>query len=346
MIMDNVRSSNLQWFDTANNLLREIDASITSISVNYSMDMCAQLTVQVHDPNFELTKANYFSVTRNVKYQSFAIQDFGASATQTPNDATIKRLTQTFEIAAAQVAAGPGVSPIWTLELRTKAIQQMKRDRSPGTIKGSNADFARNAADKYGLLYYMQNTQKNKQITKASSQNRGDSTWDVISRLASDAKFVTFETNGYLVFCSQKFLLGKWGINNGAFDYIDPQTNKLGKVNFNYIPVTWPRVESDVIQLLTLPSMRTSDNDPLEATGSIVVDRLNGTSLRPGMTIRLQGIPTFEKFYLISAVTYDHFGTDPVQVELRTPEREEKNILEYVVGAPSASSGAITLVGE
>jgi hypothetical protein len=81
-----------------------------------------------------------------------------------------------------------------------------------------------------------------------------------------------------------------------------------------------------------MPSMRQSENDPLEATGSLSVDRLNGTSLRPGMTVYLTGIPMFQKLYLISSVTYDHFGTDPVRVEIRTPEREEKNVRDFLVG--------------
>lgn len=333
----NARSSNLIWFDSDSNALSEIDDAILSISASYSMDMCAQLTVQIHDPNFELAKSNYFSPTRSVIYQSFAIADFGASETQTSGDVAINKIKQFFEIAVAEVSNGPASSPVWTVELRTKAIQQMKRDREPGTIKGANADYARQAADKFGLKYFMENTSKNRQITKASSKNKADSTWDVLSRLAQEAKFVVFETNGTLVFCSQKFLLGKWGTEKQTFSTDSPivgqdYVKKIETKEYNYIPVNWPSKETDLIKLMAIPSMRMSENDPLESTGSITIDRAAGTSLRPGMTVLLTGVPMFEKLYLVSSVSYGHFGTDPVQVELRTPEREEKDVRDYVLG--------------
>jgi len=328
----NKRSSDLLWFDRAGNRLSGIDASILSMNVSYSMDMCPQITVTVHDPNFNLASNNYFSITRDVIYKSHAIIDFGNLEVQTSGDKAIKRLSQVFEIASTEIQPGPAVSPVWTLELRTKAIQQMKRDRNPGAIKGSHADYVRQVAETYGLLYYMQNTSKNRQITKATKENRAESTWDTIKRLAGDAKFVLFETNGYLVFCSQLFLLGKWGLQTGNFEYINPKTNTVEKKDFNYIPIKWPRDPQATIQPIATPSLRTSENDPLEATGTVVVDRLNGTSLRPGMTVHIEGIPGFEKFYLIENVTYNHFGTDPVQISIRTPEREDKNILDYVVG--------------
>ena len=92
-----------------------------------------------------------------------------------------------------------------------------------------------------------------------------------------------------------------------------------------------------------MPSVSKSDNDPFEVTGSMVVDRLNGTSLRPGMTIQLSGIPMFGPYtnssgqaisndsglYLITSVDYDHLGTDPVKVGFRSPERRKQYVQQY-----------------
>jgi hypothetical protein len=56
-----------------------------------------------------------------------------------------------------------------------------------------------------------------------------------------------------------------------------------------------------------------------------MVSRDNGVQLRPGMTIRINNVPTMNKFYLITSVSYGEQITDPVSVEFRTPERLEVN---------------------
>ena len=54
--------------------------------------------------------------------------------------------------------------------------------------------------------------------------------------------------------------------------------------------------------------------------------------LRPGMTIYVDGVPTFEDFYLITDVSFDHMSTTPVQISFRKPEREDKNIVDIPLG--------------
>ena len=104
-----------------------------------------------------------------------------------------------------------------------------------------------------------------------------------------------------------------------------------------YCPAQWPTDKEATIQLLAVPSLARSDNDPFEVQGSMIVDRVNGMSLRPGMTIQIQGIPMFgpaldgtddghSGLYLITNVDYDHLGTQPVKVQFTTPTRERHYI--------------------
>ena len=141
-----------------------------------------------------------------------------------------------------------------------------------------------------------------------------------------------FETDNVLVFASQRYLQGLYGGEFATVPYTDPETNQTSLRGMNFFRVTWPQDFSKTIIPMAMPSIRSSENDPLEASGSVSVDRLNGVALRPGMSIGIDGMAWFNKIYLIDSVTFDHFGSDPVQVSFRTPEREEKFIKQYDVG--------------
>ena len=82
---------------------------------------------------------------------------------------------------------------------------------------------------------------------------------------------------------------------------------------------------------MQIPTVRKSDNDPLEVTGSMNVAREVGMSMRPGMTIKLDGIPTMNGYYLINSVEFDPLSGTPVAIGFRSPERLSKNIREYSV---------------
>jgi hypothetical protein len=339
--VNGVRDSGLRWLNEDTGQWVQIDENILSISCSFTMDMCSQLTVQVLDPAFKYMANNFFWITRTVAYKGRTL----VGAAEIPREGfkfDPDYMINIFEIASAQMSPGAGTSPVWTLELRTKPIQQMKRDKNPSRFKGSGNAWVASVAKEYGLEVLMENTSKTQQIEKASGDRVADSVWDVLQRLASESDFVCFETNGTLVFASQRFLIGMYGDIFSSVPFVDPQTNSLGLRSMNYFLVRWPSTQSDTVIAMSMPSIRQSDNDPLEATGSVTVDRYNGVSLRPGMTVGLaifadlpgRGFGGFSinKLYLIDSVNYDHFGRNPVSVSFRTPEREEKYIQQYEVG--------------
>ena len=360
----------LLFGDLATAQMSKIREALVSLNVSYSTSMCTQLTIELIDPNFEMLSSNYFIVGRDIVYQS---KTFLTRSDFSPALASLSgNLVHLFEIASVEVRPSSGSSPSISIQARTKAVQQMKRDKRPANIKGKSSDFVYFAALLYGLDPLVQNTNKTRQISKASGDKQADSTWDVLSSLASDAKFMLFETDGGLIFCSMDYLMGRWGITQISHNTFTNSRNERIQSPINVVPLIWPPLSAEqrqqlflntsidfdyalsgfigsnftnagAIILMELPTLRRSDNDPFVVSGSALVDRTAGVSLRPGMTIALGGIPTFEDIYMITEVSFDHYSSSPVSIQFSKPEREGKYVQQYAVGPTFADYGRTTI---
>jgi hypothetical protein len=51
------------------------------------------------------------------------------------------------------------------------------------------------------------------------------------------------------------------------------------------------------------------------------------------MTVFIDNYPTMQGYYLINSVNYNALTSDPVTIEFRSPEREEKEIDQLAIGA-------------
>lgn len=369
--MDENNTWDLLFGDLATAQMSKVRESITSLSVSYSSSMCTQLTIELIDPGFDMLENNYFIIGRDIVYKSKVFPtpsgDFQIQLAD-----KYGYMVHLFEIASVEVRPSSGSSPSISVQARTKAVQQMKRDKNPSSIKGKSSDYVYFAALQYGLTPLLEKTSKSRQINKASGDRQADSTWDVLSNLAGDAKFMLFETDGLLFFCSMDFLMGKWGVTQIKHNSFYDSKNQLMPGTLNVIPLLWPPVDAELrkklffkdkdVQLqlagtvvdndtkrnagvlipLSMPVLRRSDNDPFVVSGSASVDRSSGTFLRPGMTLLLGGIPTFEDIYMITGVNFDHFSTNPVSIEFSRPEREGKYIQTFAVGPVFADYGNIT----
>ena len=181
----------ISWIDIQDELIYSIAESLTSISVSYSMDMCPQISIQLFDPEFRMLKSNYFNIGQNILFKSstpsiykkfnFFMDSPVAPTGQLsdhPSDLAfildeskestkyVGWVTQVYEVASVSVAPGSGASPSITIEARTAAIQQMKRDKEPSSVKGEGHVYVSQAAAKYELKSFVQKTSKSKQISK------------------------------------------------------------------------------------------------------------------------------------------------------------------------------------
>lgn len=274
----------------------DIAPAITSLNVSLTMDGASEITFEVVDQNFTFAKANYFSLRRNVYYDDLM-----------------------FEISAVEVQRSAGYAPLYTISARSKAVQLMKRDKGAESFSGlTPTQFAQTMANRFSMGFFGEDTTKVQSIVKGRSSRVDESTWDVLTRVANDNQFTVFETNNILFFTSQEYLIGKWG---------DPDYQYRG---LTFVPFGWPETDPETFPgaqekwiLIDMPNLRRSDDNPLDAEGSMQVERVNGRKLRPGMTINLLGIPDFEGAYLITAVEFSEGVSDPVMVSFRTPADPE-----------------------
>lgn len=314
--------------DLKNGVSADISKLITRMTVNYTMSLASELSFDVVDPDLKMSKANYFILGRDVIYETYT---FGKVNSYTGE---VRPISQLFEIASVSVAQGPGGSPIYSIVCYTKAVQQMKRDKKPGAVKGNGTQFIRNAAAKYGLEFYGEETSKAKKITKAAGSKQSESLWDVMTNLAGDAKFVLFEVDGILVFASEKFLLHKWGTD---IRFVDKETTdkktkkkKVIKQPRRFIPLQFPNSgpgyvgTPGIFELFEYPSISKSANDPYAADGSCTVNRINATQIRPGMTAYVGRVPNMSGYYLIDSVSFAEMTPDPVSISFRTLTRDEE----------------------
>ena len=219
----------------------------------------------------------------------------------------------------------------------------MKRDKNPRAISSSSGTaFVREAAKKYGLDFVGEETSKSIKINKASGKSAADSLWNVLDNLANDAKFKLFEADGTLYFASMKWLLHKWGTRSIGVT-VEKKNTTTGNIEKKdivrrFIPLVPGKLGKD-FELMSLPEMHKSDNDPMDADGSATIARMNGTSLRPGMTVFVDGIPSFVGYYLINSVDYEELSPNPVSISFLTPEKDPKDIVQLPVGPRFAATG-------
>lgn len=311
MDFDAIDSNLISIGDLSTAATREIADAITSLEVSLSISGSSQVSITLIDPNFSFARANYFQIRRDVSYRGM-----------------------NFEISAVQTQRSESVFPQYTLECRARPIQVMKRDKKPEAYRGMSAyDFAFAIAKRFRLDFVGEKTTKKQAIVKGKNNNSDDSVWTVLTSLAAEQQFLCFESEGTLFFCSEKFLLGKWG--DPDFVYGD----------LKFIPFIWPESTDPAFAkakntyiLMDQPSVRRSDDDIQAAEGTMVVDRTNGIKLRPGMTIYLGGIPDFEGLYIISDVSFSEGVPEPVQVSFRTPVDPKKETVSSS-GTRNGSSG-------
>lgn len=319
-----------------------LNNNIISLNVSYSISAATAITFEVVDPGLVMTLNNYFQVGQTLIYRSHNTAVL--ANTDAMNIGYEQYVGYFMEIADVTISQGQGNSPIVRVQCYTKAIQQMKRDRKPGVIKGTGSDFVINAAKKYGLQCVAQKTGQSQNITQASGENVADSLWDVLTRLAGESKdqnknpFTLFEADGTLYFGSQQWLMYKWGLDSYVHQKWNKKLNKYQPVTRKLTYLNYPhRTKADGTKdtrftLMQLPTIHKSENDPLEGDGSCIVDRLNGVRLRPGMTVNVGDIPWFTDDFLITGVDYQEMVPDPVSVTFATPPRQEKNIKQIAVG--------------
>jgi hypothetical protein len=301
--------------DIASHTWNDVSDVITSISVSHTMDLASMVSLSVLDTDMTLLKNRAFALRRDVEFRG-----------------------ERFEIASLDYALGETASPVATLECYPRAVQRMKRDKQPRNFGSTSGyDYVKKVADEFNLFFVGEPTSKTQSIPQAKNDAADESVWDVVKRVAEEAKFVCFvvsvpydkknKKEGILFFISQKQLLKTWGPTTITGNV---KTNGVTtKRKKHYVPLRWTsQSPNDAFVTLGMPSFRKSDNDWREAEGKVSFwndPYGNAQQIRPGMTIRIFNMTEqFNGYYLITSVEWSENEPGPVNVSFRTVERTGK----------------------
>jgi len=277
--------------------------AITSFRVSYGLSAGAEISVDFADFQGNMFKNNYFQIGQQYFYRNAPFQ-------------------------MASVEVGQGEGEYWNVrcKLRTWQQQQMKEDLHPEVLKSANGfEFAQKVAQNYGLGFVGEEVKGKQQQIKVKAKNNKESVWDVLQRAAGDNQYYCFIADGNLFFCSPKFLLGNWGIDEVPI---------FGKM-FKYIPIIYPTPETEKrFLVMGLPEMKSSFDSPKEGEGSAQLWRDNATQIRAGMTVYVKNMGAYDGGYIISSVEYAEGEPEPISISFSTVEKlapeDQKKVDEKV----------------
>lgn len=286
----------------------EFAQAVTELRVNYDINGCSQLTVNVADYKMQMWNANYFQISTPVIFRG-----------------------ERFRISSTEISQADGEYFNVQLEIRTEAVQKMKEDKTPQSYRSSTGfEFARKVADQFGLEPVIQEVVGIKQATiKVKTKNNRESVWDVLQRSASDIQFVCFVADGKLFYASPKWLLGRWGIETVEGATFETINGKKEIRQLRYVPLIYPADPKLNFFLMQMPNMRRSEDSPKESEGQAQLwagDKYeegigSAYNLRAGMTAVVYGIKGFEQAYLITSVDYQYGLPEPVEIKFATVDK-------------------------
>lgn len=204
-----------------------------------------------------------------------------------------------FEVRAVEIAPR-GTEHALTVTARSLGTCRLKRDRGAHVWRNvSPTQLVRKLAKDAGLDVVAQGTGKRKSVARKGAEDGelGESSWDVIKRLADECGFITYEAGGVLHFGKPTWLVEELA----GFKVAWKGTATAGTVDA--LP-TCRRVGDDAKRLATV-------------TASLRGDAAE--DLTPGQALELSGVPTFEGRYLIDSITVPLLENTAVEVTALTP---------------------------
>ena len=235
----------------------EVHESVSRLTYNLSADAVSKITVTMHDPGLQMHNNNYFMIGRTVEY-----------------------LSQYFEIADVSVSHA-GIDSV-NFTARLQATQAMRRDKGQKSFpKMSPSEFASQMAAKFGLNQFIEDSPRDGTIVRESNDNKDESTFDVLQRLARDLDFRFFESMGTLFFGSEEFIAA----NQDAFT------------------INVPSGENDAFFASKLDLKRSVDTKKGATAQVSLLQNASSLSIYPGTTFKVEGVENFKGTFFVDKVS-------------------------------------------
>lgn len=261
----------------------DVIEAITKFDVDMSMSGNTEIDIDLADPGFRLLGANVFQRKQLLQWRDLKC-----------------------EIAVVETSDRPSPQGL-NVKCRSYAVQKFKRTKDAVVRSNiSPTEWLTIEAKLIGATVIGQTSAKRPQIARVNTENEQQSTWDVMTSLASELGYEFFECAGVFYFGQPTWLaqrVTKWIIN-------------------------WPSDDDlDQIHVFGTPKCRSSENAKEAATVDLIIDRTVGVKLRPGDPVEFKGVPNFEGTYIVESVNFsDIQPNEPVALKLTTPiDPEAKN---------------------
>jgi Peptidase family M23 len=188
------------------------------------------------------------------------------------------------EIAAVETRGGGAGTGELRVTCRPAAVRRLKDRRGPMRMGGASPTaFVLAECAAAGVACVAQESAAQAEVSRDTEGD--DSSWSTFDRLAREVGFVVYEAAGVVYFGKPTWL--------------------LARAAGSPLVVGWGKNVPDGEAAWELPSCRTSDDDTDDAEVSVKLPLERAQTARPGGCLRLHGIPTFSRDYLISGVQVD-----------------------------------------
>lgn len=281
----------------------DVIEAITSFEFDLRASAQTELTLEIVDPDFKLLAANVFQ-----RKQTMVVGDLKC------------------EIAVVEAGDTPSPQGL-SIKARSFAVQKFKRTKTAIVRRNiSPTDFLSLEAALVGATVVGQPSTKRAQIARVNTEDKQESTWDVMNTLANELGYLFFESAGVFYFGQPSWLVArptKWTMD-------------------------WPgNDDPSQIVILGVPSCRASEDSKDGASIDLVVDRTTGVKVRPGDPVIFTGVPQFSGTYMVDSVGWDALQpSEPVSVSLVTPIDPETKTTKKSKKAVAESDGPAALLDQ
>lgn len=260
-----------------------VSTDTISAKVEMTTDEVTQLTIAIDDPGLKILSKSHLPLGAPMTYQKL-------------------------KLSIASIEVGGDESETLTVVARPRVVRALKKRRGKMVMKGlSPSEFVRIETEKAGGEAVCQSTSSRTSIARdvrPKGEDSGDqySSWSTFQRLAGEVGFIVFEYGGKIYFGEPTWLIKRHTAQVVRWDS-DPADRDEGKT-----------------YATAIPNCRKSEDDEGRSTVTLSVDRKRAHLFRPGLGVRLEGVPGFNKTFLISAVAYDIASAETdVEITAVTP---------------------------
>lgn len=268
----------------------EIRDSVTSLNYEVSASLVSEITFVVHDPGFKMNNNNYFMIGRRVLFNGVE-----------------------FEIAAVRLSHGS--TDRTDVTARSRPMQRMRREKGNanfGVI--SPTAFASSVAERFGMNFFGQATPADGNIRRVQDENNDESTFDVLSRLASDLNFRFFEARNTMFFASEEFI-----VNNQPA-----------------VTVNVPSNQNDAVFASDLKLRKSADADTAATFQASFIKNATTTQIFPGAAFSFEGVNGFDGTFMVDRVSFDLYPNTVVSVagtDVVDQEELTCSLNDYAIGS-------------